>query len=341
MESSSLPPLQSEADALHQEITQLKLAKGNLLEEQLQQIQSTLKLLFQEDIQHLEERKKALQIAVEQLERRQERIQAEMRQTFAGASQEVAIRVQGFKDYLVTSLQDVAQAAEQLELAPKAELPSSSPQSKPQSQLPSQMEAPSEPRTASTPLKPQFATQSFQDEARQIRRLIEQYRTSPNYYGPAWQLRRTFEPIHAERVSRWFFNLGGRGAVRGAGTRLQNILVASAVISILNELYGERMVPLILADSPERLGDWRRGLQDCLGIDRADFGPDRGIALFESPESLAQKADRLVKEDDLPFILLDDSEDRVSLAVLQFPLWLAFVPEPQLRRERQSMDWFE
>jgi hypothetical protein len=338
MEPSSLPPLQSEAEALHQEITQLKVAKGELLEKQLQQVQSTLKQLLQEDIQQLEERKKTLQIAVEQLERRQERVQAEMRQTFAGASQEVAIRVQGFKDYLVTSLQDVAQAAEQLELAPKAEISAAPSQAKPQPQP--QTEAP-ETRPASTPLKPQFATQSFQDEARQIRRLLEQYRNAPNYYGPAWQLRRTFEPIHAERVSRWFFNLGGRGAVRSAGSRLQNILVASAVISILNELYGERMVPLILADSPERLGDWRRGLQDCLGIDRADFGPDRGIALFESPESLAQKADRLVKEDDLPFILLDDSEDRVSLAVLQFPLWLAFVPEPQLRRERQSMDWFE
>jgi hypothetical protein len=333
MESSSLPPLQTEADALRQEVVQLKLEKGQLLEQQLQQIQTTLKQLFQEDIQQLEDRKKALQITVEQLERRQERIQAEMHQTFAGASQEVAIRVQGFKDYLVTSLQDVALAAEQLELAPKT-VP-----------LPSEpvpgVELSRSERIAPSASQPQFATQSFQDETRQIRRLIEQYRTTPNYYGPAWQLRRTFEPIHAERVSKWFFTLGGRGAVRSAGTRLQNILVASAVISILNDLYGDRMVPLILANSPERLGDWRRGLQDCLGIDRADFGPDRGIALFESPESLAQKADRLVKENDLPLILLDDSEEMVSLAVLQFPLWLAFVPEPQLRREKQQMDWFE
>lgn len=342
MESSSLPPFSPEPEALRQEIMQLKLEKGQLLEQQLQQTQAKVNQLYQEDIQQLEERKKALQISVEQLERRQERIQTEMRSTFAGASQELAIRVQGFKEYLVTSLQDVAQAAEQLELIPQAPAPtpaklSAQPKSAPK---PTAETAPSG-RTVPASTQPQFATQSFQDETRAIKRLLEQYRTTPNYYGPAWQLRRTFEPIHADRVAKWFFNLGGRGAVRTLGTRLQNILVASSVISILNELYGDRLHALILANAPERLGDWRRGLQDCLGVERADFGPDQGIGLFESPESLAQKADRLIKDDAIPLILLDDSEETVSLSVLQFPLWLAFVPEPQLRRERQQNDWFE
>jgi Protein of unknown function (DUF3086) len=342
MESSSLPPFSPEPEALRQEIMQLKLEKGQLLEQQLQQTQAKINQLYQEDIQQLEERKKALQISVEQLERRQERIQTEMRSTFAGASQELAIRVQGFKEYLVTSLQDVAQAAEQLQLLPPAATPtpaklSAQPKSAPQ---PTVEPAPSG-RTGPASTQPQFATQSFQEETRAIKRLLEQYRTNPNYYGPAWQLRRTFEPVHADRVAKWFFNLGGRGAVRTLGTRLQNILVASAVISILNELYGDRLHALILANAPERLGDWRRGLQDCLGVERADFGPDQGIGLFESPESLAQKADRLIKDDAIPLILLDDSEETVSLSVLQFPLWLAFVPEPQLRRERQQNDWFE
>jgi hypothetical protein len=339
MESSSLPPLSPDPEALRQEVMQLKLEKGQLLEQQLQQTQAKINQLFQEDIQQLEERKKTLQISVEQLERRQERIQAEMRSTFAGASQELAIRVQGFKEYLVTSLQDVALAAEQLELIPQAPTPTPT-------------KAIAEPKPLAEPklgvnnsptasAQPQFATQSFQEETRAIKRLLEQYRTAPNYYGPAWQLRRTFEPVHADRVAKWFFNLGGRGAVRTLGTRLQNILVASAVISILNELYGDRLHALILANAPERLGDWRRGLQDCLGVERADFGPDQGIGLFESPESLAQKADRLIKDDAIPLILLDDSEETVSLSVLQFPLWLAFVPEPQLRRERQQNDWFE
>jgi hypothetical protein len=319
---------------------QLKLEKGQLLEQQLQQTQAKINQLYQEDIQQLEERKKTLQISVEQLERRQERIQTEMRSTFAGASQELAIRVQGFKEYLVTSLQDVALAAEQLELIPQAAAPTSTKVSAEPKSAPKSTPIPTAPSTAAS-TQPQFATQSFQEETRAIRRLLEQYRTTPNYYGPSWQLRRTFEPIHADRVAKWFFNLGGRGAVRSLGTRLQNILVASAVISILNELYGDRLHALILANAPERLGDWRRGLQDCLGVERADFGPDQGIALFESPESLAQKADRLIKDDAIPLILLDDSEETVSLSVLQFPLWLAFVPEPQLRRERQQNDWFE
>jgi protein required for attachment to host cells len=339
MESSSISSLQPEAEALRQEIAQLKAEKTQVLEQQLQLTQKKLTQLLQEDLQQLEERKKSLQIAVEQLERRQERIQAEMRETFAGSSQELAIRVQGFKDYLVTSLQDVATAAEQLKLVPVAapkmlEARASGPKVEAQPKL----EAAKPGRTST---QPQFSTQSFQEETRQIRRLIDQYRSTPNYYGPPWQLRRTFEPIHADRVAKWFFKLGGRGAIRGLGTRLQNILVGSAVISILNELYGERVQTLILANSPESLGDWRRGLQDCLGLERIDFGPDQGVALFESPDALAQKAERLVKNDDLPFILLDDSEEMISLAVLQFPLWLAFVPEPQVRRERQPLDWFD
>ncbi len=339
MESSSISSLQPEAEALRQEIAQLKAEKTQVLEQQLQLTQKKLTQLLQEDLQQLEERKKSLQIAVEQLERRQERIQAEMRETFAGSSQELAIRVQGFKDYLVTSLQDVATAAEQLKLVPVAapkmlEAKASGPKVEDQPKL----EAAKPGRTST---QPQFSTQSFQEETRQIRRLIDQYRSTPNYYGPPWQLRRTFEPIHADRVTKWFFKLGGRGAIRGLGTRLQNILVGSAVISILNELYGERVQTLILANSPESLGDWRRGLQDCLGLERIDFGPDQGVALFESPDALAQKAERLVKNDDLPFILLDDSEEMISLAVLQFPLWLAFVPEPQVRRERQPLDWFD
>jgi Protein of unknown function (DUF3086) len=342
MESSSLPPFSPEPEALRQEIVQLKLEKGQLLEQQLQQTQAKINQLYQEDIQQLEERKKALQISVEQLERRQERIQTEMRSTFAGASQEVAIRVQGFKEYLVTSLQDVTQAAEQLQLLPQAPaLTSAKINAQPKATLKQTSEPAPQGRTTPASTQPQFATQSFQEETRAIKRLLEQYRTNPNYYGPSWQLRRTFEPIHAGRVAKWFFSLGGRGAVRTLGTRLQNILVASAVISILNELYGDRLHALILANAPERLGDWRRGLQDCLGVERADFGPDQGIGLFESPESLAQKADRLIKDDAIPLILLDDSEETVSLSVLQFPLWLAFVPEPQLRRERQQNDWFE
>jgi hypothetical protein len=307
------------------------------VDQQLSQVKTSLTKLLDEDLRQLEERKKKLQVEVEQLERRQERLQAEMRKSFSGVSQELAVRVQGFKEYLVTSLQDLAMTAEQLELG-TAKVSSPAPPNPPETPEPKVGRG-----RGGTAVQPQFSTQSFQDEVRQIKRLLEQYRNTPNYYGPAWQLRRTFEPIHAERVSKWFFSLGGRGALRTMGTRLQNILVASAIISILTELYGDRVFALIMADSPERLGDWRRGLQDCLGVTREDFGPDQGIGLFESPDSLVQKADRLQKEDCLPLIILDDSEEMVSLSVLQFPMWLAFAPDPQLRRERPAggLDWFE
>ncbi|MEG3436877.1 DUF3086 domain-containing protein [Pannus brasiliensis CCIBt3594] len=169
----------------------------------------------------------------------------------------------------------------------------------------------------------------FQDQKQRIQALLDRYRTRPDYYGPPWQLRRTFEPIHAERVQQWFFKQGGRGAIRGMGSRLQNILVASAIISVLAELQGDRFRSLVLANSPERLGEWRRGLQDCLGISRADFGPDRGVVLFESPEALIQRADRLIEEGFSPLIIIDDTEERLNFALLQFPYWLAFTPDPQ------------
>ncbi len=323
----SLSALQQQATTLRQEIADLQLRK-NQVQKQLQETQTALTQLIQESLSELEQRRQSLQITVEQLERRQERVQAEMRRSFAGVSQDLAIRVQGFKDYLVNSLQDLALAAEQLELVPKVApvvLP----------------EPPILEEAAAKATPPQFAEQGFQEEARQIRKLLDQYRSNPNYYGPPWQLRRTFEPVHADRASHWFFTLGGRGAVRSMGSRLQNILIAAAIISILRSLYGDRLRSLILANSPERLGDWRRGLQDCLGVSRGDFGPDRGLVLFESADILAQKADRLLKEDLLPLILIDDAEEQISLSMLQFPLWMAFAPEPQLRPSRSSFDFFE
>jgi Skp family chaperone for outer membrane proteins len=310
--------LQSAQADLKEEIAKLQASYKNL-QTQVSETQTSLGRLVQESLVQLEQRKQTLQISVEQLERRQERIRNEMRTTFAGTSQDLAIRVQGFKDYLTGSLQDLAVAAEQLQLTPSVV----------EREKPSVKEAkPVEPQ----PKIPQFAQQQFQDTTKQIRRLIDQYRNKPDYYGPAWQLRRTFEPIHAERISNWFFTQGGRGGLRTMGSRLQNILIASAAISILHKLYGDRVRTLVLANTPERLGEWRRGLQDCLGIDRPDFGPDRGVVLFEASDALAQKADRLTKANQLPLIIIDDSEEQISLSLLQFPLWLAFAPDPKIVR---------
>ncbi|HYW18951.1 MAG TPA: DUF3086 domain-containing protein [Nodularia sp. (in: cyanobacteria)] len=308
--------LQCTEAVLKAEIASLEVSYKTL-QEQLSETQTSLGRLVQESLVQLEQRKQALQISVEQLERRQERIRNEMRTTFAGTSQDLAIRVQGFKDYLTGSLQDLAMSAEQLQLTPPQVVERAKP-------VVQEVKAPQE-----QPGTPQFAQKQFQDTTSKIRRLIDQYRSKPDYYGAPWQLRRTFEPVHAERVSDWFFNQGGRGALRSMGSRLQNILIASAVASILHKLYGDRIRTLVLANTPERLGEWRRGLQDCLGIARPDFGPDRGVALFETPEALAQKADRLVKSNQLPLIIIDDSFEQISLAMLQFPLWLAFAPDPK------------
>ncbi|WP_013324007.1 DUF3086 domain-containing protein [Gloeothece verrucosa] len=316
--NSEISQLQQQKQKLELEIKALQERKTQILQQQVAEIENTLGQMIKEGLKELEQRKNALEISVEQLERRRERIREEMRTTFAGVSQELAIRVQGFKEYLVGSLQDLAAAAEQLEL------PSYQNWEKPQPQR-----TPEPPLQKIEPPQPQYAPQGFQSQTRRIRELLDQYRTRPDYYGPPWQLRRTFEPIHAERVQNWFFSQGGRGTIRSMGSRLQNILVASAVASVLYSLYGDRARVLVLANSPERLGEWRRGLQDCLGISRSDFGPDRGVVLFESPEALIQKADRLVDDKQMPLVIMDETEDRINLSLLQFPLWLAFAPDPQ------------
>jgi hypothetical protein len=320
--------LELQEQSLRENIAKLQLESEQLPQKQMASTQAILARMVQESVADLEQRKQALQITVEQLEKRRDRIKEEMRKNFAGVSQEIAIRVQGFKDYLVGSLQDLASAAEQLDF-PTIEA-ANQPKEIPRRETSTQ-------ETEGNLTNPQFSESSFQATSKQIRSLLDKYRNRPDYYGPPWQLRRTFEPVHAQRVSNWFFTQGARGAVPSLGSRLQNILVAAATISILRRLYGDRLRTLVLVNSPERLGEWRRGLQDCLGISRGDFSQDRGVTLFEAPEPLAIKADRLLKEGQMPLVIIDDTENQVSLAILQFPLWLAFAPDPQ---KMSSMDDF-
>jgi uncharacterized protein YukE len=321
--SSRMDALKQQEADLKRSIADLQSAYTRLTQDQFQKIQTDISRMVQQGTAELEQRKRTLQMEIEKLERRQERIQAEMRTTFAGASQDLAVRVQGFKDYLVGSLQDLAVAAEQLDIVPKPSEPSPLP---PEPEVVSRRSGRSQPTAAAPELG--FAPDTFQDQTERVRSLLDQYRMRPDYYGPVWQLRRTFEPIHAERVSNWFFAQGGRGAVKSMGSRLQNVLVASAGLSILHTLYGNRLRTLVLSNSPERLGEWRRGLQDCLGISRADFGTGQGVMLFDAPEPLAQRAERVTAEGGLPFIVVDEAESVISLALLQFPLWLAFAPDP-------------
>ncbi|MEL6814802.1 MAG: DUF3086 domain-containing protein [Cyanobacteria bacterium J06598_3] len=270
-------------------------------------------------LQDLESKRRDLQREVDQLERRKERLAAEMRSSFAGASQDVAIRVQGFKEYLIGSLQDLVTAAEDMDLAPQRP-PEPVPTATPVAPMP-------EDSSADSYMVP-LAAQRFAEQRDRINSLLDQYRTRPDYYGPPWQLRRTFEPIHADRASNWFFNQGGRGAVKSMGSRLQNVLVASAAISCIHSIYDRRLCVLVLATTPERLGEWRRWLQDCLGISRADFGANRGVMLFEASEPMSQRAERLLDSGRIPFLIMDEAEDKVSLSLLQYPLWMGFAPDP-------------
>jgi hypothetical protein len=318
-DQSSTPNLDPELDAstnsaaqsLADRVADLQAQRDQLLAE-IAQARRDLSRILSLGTAELEQRRQNLTASIEQLERRQERIRQEMKSTFAGASQNVAARVQGFKDYLVGSLQELVAAAEELSFAPP----------------PAPTPAPAPER--STPTPPTAIEGQFQGDRRKIEQILERYRTRPDYYGPPWRLRRTFEQVHADRVSQWFFDLSGRGALRTMGSRLQNILVVSATISVLRAIHGDRLRTLILIDSPERLGDWRRGLQDSLGISRADFGAEQGVMLFESPDPLAQRADRIQRGGGVPFIVVDESDGRISLSLLQFPLWLAIAPDPRI-----------
>lgn len=304
-----LPSLSSSSDA-----SSSASAKSLSLKRTEEAVQADLARMVRAAVGDLEQKKRSLELEIEKLERRRDRINAEMKSSFAGASQDLAVRVQSFKEYLVGSLQDLATSAEQLQLAPTETRP------------PRQAAAPVAPEPEAQPAP--VTTSRYLQDTERIQSLLDQYRLRPDYYGPVWQLRRTFEPVHADRIASWFLNQSGRGAIKTLNSRLQNVLMASAAISILHTMHGDRLRVLVLANSPERLGDWRRGFQDCLGVSRADFGTRSGIMLFESSEPMAQRAERLLENNYLPLIIIDESEGKIALSVLQFPLWLAIAPDP-------------
>jgi hypothetical protein len=315
--------LRAEAE-LKSDIAKLRATKVQL-QQQIDETQASFGQIVQTSIADLERQRQKLQVSVEQLERRRDRIKQEIDKSFAGASQDIAIRLQGFKDYLVGSLQDLVVIAEEIEFPQP-------PPTQIRLQTPLATSAPA-PVAPKNPTTPQFVEPAFKATATKVKGAIERYRKAPDYYAPTWQLRRTLEAVHADKVSDWFFTKDGRGAVRSMGSRLQNILVAAAAVSALRELYGDYLRTLVLANLPERLGDWRRGFQDCLGLSKPDFGGNGGIILFEDPEALVQRADRIVANKEMPLIIIDNSEGQVSLSILQYPLWLAFAPDPDRQVE--------
>ena len=270
--------------------------------------------LLQLVLGELQQKRQVLEQELAELEVRRDQVQREIQSSFAGQSDGIARRVKGFQDYLVGALQELAVAAEQVELVVQPLVVQPSPLDQEQA--------------AGSPAQAPAAAGLFSQDEPLIRQRLEQFLGQPDFYADPWNLRRSLDAPTAGLLEDWFLFQGGRGAQPSTGSRNRNALVGAAAIAILGELYGERFQTLVLAGQPERLGEWRRGLQDCLGLGREDFGPNSGIVLFERPDALIERADRLEERGELPFILVDAAEQVVDVAILQFPLWLAFAPGP-------------
>jgi hypothetical protein len=264
----------------------------------------------------LRERRSQLEQEILTLEQRRDQIQQEISRSFSGQSDAIARRVKGFQEYLVGALQDLAVAAEQVELVAQPVVVQPSPLDSQAAAAPAEAEAP-----------PPAAGLFRQDEDL-IREQLERFLGQPDFYADPWKLRRSLEREGAALLTDWVLSQGGRGAQPSSGSRSRNALITAAAVAILGEIYGERFQTLVLAGQPERLGEWRRGLQDCLGLAREDFGPNSGIVLFERADALIERADRLEERGELPFIVIDAAERAVEIPVLQFPLWLAFAAGP-------------
>ncbi len=167
-------------------------------------------------------------------------------------------------------------------------------------------------------------SETFKPDEEIIKSCFSSFTEQPDFYAEPWKLRRSLDSSDIEIMDDWFFNMGGRGSLESRGSRQKNALLSAGLISILGELYGDQFQTLILASQPERLGEWRRILQDSLGLTRDDFGPNSGIVLFERPEGVIERADRLEANEELPFIIIDAAETSVEIPILQFPLWVAF-----------------
>ena len=204
------------------------------------------------------ERRQRLLAEINVLEQRRDRLQEDIRRHFAGTCDELSRRVQGFQEYLVGSLQELSDRAQALELTPRKVMVQPSPLDHPAATAPSQDTSAASPFLADQPL---------------IEEMIRGFQATPDFYGPPWRLRRHLEAGHGELLTNWLFQQQGRGAQNSLGSRGRNVLLGAAAIAILTELYGDQLQTLVLASTPERLGQWRRGLQDSLGLTRRTLAP--------------------------------------------------------------------
>ena len=267
----------------------------------------------------LQQRRDALQQDIDNLNQRKLQLEQEIAGTFVGQSDAIARRVKGFQEYLSGALQGMAQSVEQLELVSQPVVVQPSPLDQ---------QAANGQEEANTADPTPAVADTFRPDEALIRASLERFAEQPDFYADPWKLRRSLDHSDIALLEDWFFNQGGRGAQSSRGNRPRNVLVGSALIAILSDLYGDQFQTLVLAGQPERLGEWRRGLQDALGLGREDFGPNSGIVLFERGDALVERADRLEERGEVPLIVIDAAERVVDIPVLQFPLWMAFAAGP-------------
>jgi len=250
---------------------------------------------------------------IKELETKKNEIEKDIESNFKGQSDNIAKRVKGFQEYLTGALQNLSQNVEKLELV-----------SQPIIVKPSPLDEKKQNNITNNIVNVPALSETFKPDEEIIKSCFSSFIEQPDFYAEPWKLRRSLDSSDIEIMDEWFFNMGGRGSLESRGSRQKNALLSAGLISILGELYGDQFQTLILASQPERLGEWRRILQDSLGLTRDDFGPNSGIVLFERPEGVIERADRLEANEELPFIIIDAAETSVEIPILQFPLWVAF-----------------
>jgi len=250
---------------------------------------------------------------IKDLEIKKNELDKDIENNFKGQSDNIAKRLKGFQEYLTGSLQNLSQNVEKLELV-----------SQPIVVKPSPLDQKKEDLNKKDLISAPALSETFKPDEKIIRSCFSNFTEQPDFYSEPWKLRRSLDLSDIEIMDDWFFNMGGRGSLESRGSRQKNALLSAGLIAILGELYGDQFQTLILASQPERLGEWRRILQDSLGLTRDDFGPNSGIVLFERQEGVIERADRLEANEELPFIIVDAAETSVEIPILQFPLWLAF-----------------
>ena len=258
-------------------------------------------------------KKDSLVKEIKVLETKKTELEKDIEANFKGHSDNIAKRVKGFQEYLTGALQNLSQNVEKLELV-----------SQPIILKPSPLDEKKQDNNTNNVVNVPALSETFKPDEQIIRNCFSTFTEQPDFYAEPWKLRRSLDSSDIEIMDDWFFNMGGRGSLESRGSRQKNALLSAGLISILGELYGDQFQTLILASQPERLGEWRRILQDSLGLTRDDFGPNSGIVLFERPEGVIERADRLEANEELPFIIIDAAETSVEIPILQFPLWVAF-----------------